>query len=30
MFQDGDVRLEERLSNLTEVAVLIAIEEGLE
>lgn len=30
MFQDGDVRLEERLSNLTEVAVLIAIVEGME
>ncbi len=27
MFQDGEVRLEERLSNLTEVAVLIEIEE---
>lgn len=27
MFQDGEVRLEERLSNLTEVAVLIATEE---
>lgn len=30
MFQDGEVRLEERLSNLTEVAVLIATEESSE
>jgi len=28
MFQDGEIRLEPRLSNLTEVAVLISLDEG--